>query len=230
MPATRRLTPRAASPGGAGGACRRRARCLPRSRAPAAGPPAPARCSQRRRLPGRPRRGAQSSPSAASAPATSSPARRPAAGSASPELRQHDAGTRRQDTRRAAGRRDARAHLLGSLGDGENGDDPDGDDDGVPRFADHPMLAHQARIVLRNCGIIDPEDVDHYLARGGYPALERCLDLTRQDVVDLVKLSGLRGRGGRASRPGRSGRSAARPESVQATSSATPTKATPARS
>ena len=37
------------------------------------------------------------------------------------------------------------------------------------------MLKDQVRIVLRNCGVIDPEQVDHYLARGGYRAFERCL-------------------------------------------------------
>jgi NADH:ubiquinone oxidoreductase subunit F (NADH-binding)/NAD-dependent dihydropyrimidine dehydrogenase PreA subunit len=68
--------------------------------------------------------------------------------------------------------------------------------DGVPRFADHPMLQHQTRIVLRNCGLIDPDEVDHYLARGGYRAIERCLDMSGQDVIDIVKEAGLRGRGG----------------------------------
>jgi NADH:ubiquinone oxidoreductase subunit F (NADH-binding)/NAD-dependent dihydropyrimidine dehydrogenase PreA subunit len=58
------------------------------------------------------------------------------------------------------------------------------------------MLAPQVRIVLRNCGIIDPEVVDHYLARGGYRALERCLAATPEDVIETVKLAGLRGRGG----------------------------------
>ena len=66
----------------------------------------------------------------------------------------------------------------------------------VPRFADQPMLKDQVRIILRNCGIIDPEEVDHYLARGGYQAFERCLDLQWQEVTEEVKLSGLRGRGG----------------------------------
>ena len=79
-------------------------------------------------------------------------------------------------------------HLLGYLGDG--------DGNGAPRFADHPMIAPQVRIVLRNCGIIDPEIVDHYLARGGYRALERCLAMPPQEVIDTVKLAGLRGRGG----------------------------------
>ena len=66
----------------------------------------------------------------------------------------------------------------------------------APRFADHAMLAHQVRIVLRNCGIIDPEEVDHYLARGGYRAFETCLDMPWRDVVESVKTAGLRGRGG----------------------------------
>jgi NADH:ubiquinone oxidoreductase subunit F (NADH-binding)/NAD-dependent dihydropyrimidine dehydrogenase PreA subunit/(2Fe-2S) ferredoxin len=79
-------------------------------------------------------------------------------------------------------------HLVGHFG---------ADDyDGVPRFYDHPMLKHQMRIVLRNCGIIDPEEVDHYLARGGYQAIERSLLMPWEEVVDTVKRSGLRGRGG----------------------------------
>jgi NADH-quinone oxidoreductase subunit F len=78
--------------------------------------------------------------------------------------------------------------LVGHLG-------PDGID-GLPRFFDHPMLARQVRIVLRNCGIIDPENIDHYLARDGYRALEKCLTLPWTEVLDIVKKSGLRGRGG----------------------------------
>ena len=83
-------------------------------------------------------------------------------------------------------------HLLGHFGDGAYGDGANG----VPRFADHPMLARQVRIALRNCGVIDPEEVDHSLARGGYRAIEQCLDMPWQDVIDLVRRSGLRGRGG----------------------------------
>jgi NADH:ubiquinone oxidoreductase subunit F (NADH-binding)/(2Fe-2S) ferredoxin len=67
---------------------------------------------------------------------------------------------------------------------------------GLPKFFDHPMLAHQMRVVLRNCGIIDPENVDHYLARDGYRGFERCLSLPWRDVLEIVKKSGLRGRGG----------------------------------
>ena len=68
--------------------------------------------------------------------------------------------------------------------------------DGVPRFFDLPMLAPQVRVVLRNCGIINPDDVDHYLARGGYEAFQKCISMPWEDVLEEVKASGLRGRGG----------------------------------
>ncbi|HUX06588.1 MAG TPA: NADH-quinone oxidoreductase subunit NuoF [Acidobacteriota bacterium] len=68
--------------------------------------------------------------------------------------------------------------------------------DGIPRFFDLPMLAPQVRIALRNCGIIDPQDIDYYLARDGYKAIEQCLALPWEKVLDEVKNSGLRGRGG----------------------------------
>ena len=72
----------------------------------------------------------------------------------------------------------------------------DGDLDGIPRFFDLPMLKPQVRIVLRNCGLIDPDDVDHYLARDGYKGFEKCLSMTWREVLDTVKRSGIRGRGG----------------------------------
>ena len=68
--------------------------------------------------------------------------------------------------------------------------------DGVPRFFDLPMLAPQVRVVLRNCGVINPDDVDHYLARGGYEAFEKCISMPWENVLEEVKASGLRGRGG----------------------------------
>jgi NADH:ubiquinone oxidoreductase subunit F (NADH-binding)/NAD-dependent dihydropyrimidine dehydrogenase PreA subunit/(2Fe-2S) ferredoxin len=79
-------------------------------------------------------------------------------------------------------------HLAGHFGDGEL--------DGIPSFYDLPMLKPQVRIVLRNCGIIDPDDIDHYLARDGYKGFEKCLSITWMDVLDTVKRSGIRGRGG----------------------------------
>ena len=56
---------------------------------------------------------------------------------------------------------------------------------------------HQHRIALRNCGVIDPENIDEYLAFDGYKALEKALTtMTREEVIDEVLKSGLRGRGG----------------------------------
>jgi NADH:ubiquinone oxidoreductase subunit F (NADH-binding)/(2Fe-2S) ferredoxin/Pyruvate/2-oxoacid:ferredoxin oxidoreductase delta subunit len=55
----------------------------------------------------------------------------------------------------------------------------------------------QLRIVLRNCGVIDPERIEDYLARDGYAALEKALfKLKPDDVIEELKKSGLRGRGG----------------------------------
>ena len=55
----------------------------------------------------------------------------------------------------------------------------------------------QMRIALRNCGFIDPENIDEYIARDGYAALAKCLtELTPEEVIEEVKKSGLRGRGG----------------------------------
>ncbi|WP_320053448.1 NADH-quinone oxidoreductase subunit NuoF [uncultured Acetobacteroides sp.] len=55
----------------------------------------------------------------------------------------------------------------------------------------------QIRIALRNCGFINPENVDEYIARDGYLALGKALtEMKPQDVIDEIKKSGLRGRGG----------------------------------
>ncbi len=79
-------------------------------------------------------------------------------------------------------------HLIGHFGEG--------DFDGIPRFFDHPMLKPQVRVVLRNCGIIDPEEIDHYLARDGYKGLEKVVSMKPEKVIETVKDAGLRGRGG----------------------------------
>ena len=54
----------------------------------------------------------------------------------------------------------------------------------------------QIRIALRNCGFINPENIDEYIARDGYSALGKCFEMTQQAVIGIVKASGLRGRGG----------------------------------
>jgi len=55
----------------------------------------------------------------------------------------------------------------------------------------------QIRIALRNCGFIDPENIDEYIARDGYEALGKVLtEMDAQQTIDIIKKSGLRGRGG----------------------------------
>jgi len=55
----------------------------------------------------------------------------------------------------------------------------------------------QKRVALRNCGVIDPEDINEYIAFDGYEALGKVLtEMKPQEVIDVIKASGLRGRGG----------------------------------
>jgi len=58
------------------------------------------------------------------------------------------------------------------------------------------FFAGQKRIVLSNCGEIDPENIDDYLLRGGYLALKKVLTTSPEKVIEEIKKSGLRGRGG----------------------------------
>ena len=59
------------------------------------------------------------------------------------------------------------------------------------------FFKRQVRVALRNCGVINPENIDEYIARDGYRALGKVLtEMTPQQVIDTVKKSGLRGRGG----------------------------------
>ena len=62
---------------------------------------------------------------------------------------------------------------------------------------DMDFYKKQMRIALRNCGAIDPENINEYIANDGYQALGKALmELQAQQIIDLVKKSGLRGRGG----------------------------------
>jgi NADH-quinone oxidoreductase subunit F len=66
-----------------------------------------------------------------------------------------------------------------------------------PQISDLPLFSKQLRIAMRNCGIIDPESLEEYLARDGYLGLARAIaDMTPQAVIAEVKAAGLRGRGG----------------------------------
>lgn len=68
--------------------------------------------------------------------------------------------------------------------------------DGIKSFWDQPMLKNQERVVLRNCGIIDPENINHYIARDGFTGLLQAFDRGYEGVIEEIKKSGLRGRGG----------------------------------
>lgn len=58
-------------------------------------------------------------------------------------------------------------------------------------------LDRQVKIVLKNCGIMNPESIDEYIAVGGYKALNKCIDEYKpEEVISIVKESGLKGRGG----------------------------------
>ena len=59
-----------------------------------------------------------------------------------------------------------------------------------------PRAEHERKLILKNCGHIDAEDIDQYLAVGGYAALAKALEMEPTKVIDEVKASGLRGRGG----------------------------------
>ena len=62
---------------------------------------------------------------------------------------------------------------------------------------DQQFVAKQQRVVLRNCGIINPEDIEDYIAVDGYKAIEKVLgSMKPEEVIEEIKISGLRGRGG----------------------------------
>ena len=67
----------------------------------------------------------------------------------------------------------------------------------VKSLNDTTFYAKQHRVALRNCGVIDPENIDEYIAYDGYQALAKCLtEYTPEQVIQVIKDSGLRGRGG----------------------------------
>ena len=66
----------------------------------------------------------------------------------------------------------------------------------VVDFEDIPFFQKQTRIVLEDCGVINPESIREYIARDGYFGLAKALQMKPEEVIDTVKKSGLRGRGG----------------------------------
>jgi NADH:ubiquinone oxidoreductase subunit F (NADH-binding)/(2Fe-2S) ferredoxin len=61
----------------------------------------------------------------------------------------------------------------------------------------HRFHGKQIKVVLSDCGVVDPEDIDSYIALGGYEALKKVISsMSQTKIIDLIKKSGLRGRGG----------------------------------
>ena len=70
-------------------------------------------------------------------------------------------------------------------------------DDGIKSLSETDFYKHQHRIALRNCGVINPENIEEYIGTGGYEALGKVLtEMTPDQVIQVILDSGLRGRGG----------------------------------
>jgi NADH-quinone oxidoreductase subunit F len=70
------------------------------------------------------------------------------------------------------------------------------ENDIIPSIYDQPRFQYEKRILLTRCGQIDPGNINHYIANGGYAALVKTLDMKPQEIINEVKRSGLRGLGG----------------------------------
>jgi NADH-quinone oxidoreductase subunit F len=79
-------------------------------------------------------------------------------------------------------------HALGTIGPSTF--------EGIPNLWEQPFFRPQVRRVLRRCGFIDPESLDHYLATDGYKGLEKALSMAPEQIIAAVEKAGLRGRGG----------------------------------
>jgi NADH-quinone oxidoreductase subunit F len=84
-------------------------------------------------------------------------------------------------------------HLLGAMEE----------NDLIPSILDFPRFKQEKRVVMEHCGLIDPEDIYDYIARGGYSALVKALQLPAEKIIREVHDSGLRGRGGAGFSTGR---------------------------
>ncbi|HZP56426.1 MAG TPA: NADH-ubiquinone oxidoreductase-F iron-sulfur binding region domain-containing protein [Dehalococcoidia bacterium] len=67
---------------------------------------------------------------------------------------------------------------------------------GVPALEELPWMRLQVRWLMANCGVIDPEDIAHYIARGGYSRFEEARKTGRDELIEVIKGSTLRGRSG----------------------------------
>ena len=79
-------------------------------------------------------------------------------------------------------------YALGTIGEGKIED--------IPLFFDTEVLKPQVRRILRNCGIIDPKNINHYIANDGYGGFMDAIKMAPGEIIEKIKESGLRGRGG----------------------------------
>jgi len=66
----------------------------------------------------------------------------------------------------------------------------------IPSFQDFPRAAYEHKLLLKNCGFINPTDIDHYIASGSYSTLAKALHMSSKLIIEQIKKSGLKGRGG----------------------------------
>jgi len=66
----------------------------------------------------------------------------------------------------------------------------------APIIPELPRFEHELRLILRHCGYVNPEDIDHYISRGGYRSMAKALGISPREIIAMIKSSGLRGRGG----------------------------------
>ncbi|MBE0480176.1 MAG: NADH-quinone oxidoreductase subunit F, partial [Dehalococcoidia bacterium] len=70
------------------------------------------------------------------------------------------------------------------------------ENDLIPTIYDLPRFTYEKHLILANCGHIDPENIHHYIARGGYEGLHKALQMQPEEIVKCIRESELRGRGG----------------------------------
>jgi NADH-quinone oxidoreductase subunit F len=66
----------------------------------------------------------------------------------------------------------------------------------VPALQEFPRASYEQKLLLKNCGFINPQDINHYIANGGYSTLPKVLQLSQESIIQELIRSGLRGRGG----------------------------------
>ncbi len=87
-----------------------------------------------------------------------------------------------------SGNEPVKEYIVGTIGEGTL--------EGIPRLDESNVYKPQVRRVTRRCGDINPSNVNHYIATGGYSGLKKAVSMTPREIIDEIKESGLRGRGG----------------------------------